>query len=150
MRNVCENVSPRPTDLICSFCWNDTARTPFPATSLPYAYGSLPPAAPFTQLFSQSLSAHTLCSSLEFLSTNNSLRNFWHSKIQQVSTYSFCCWNDICMQKWNYSSPNNLCKCTESPCTLSTNTSIEWNLYFSWGNHLVTSFRLEMNVGSFS
>ena len=62
---------------------------------------------------------------------------------------AFCSWDDIFTQKWNCSSPNILCKCTESPSTLSTNTSIEWNLYLSWSNHLVTSFRLEMNVGGF-
>ena len=125
MRNVCKNVSPRPTDLFCRFCGNDTARTPFPA--------SRPPAAPFpfTQLFSQSLSSHTLCSCLEIFSTTNNLCNFWHSKIQQVSTYAFCSWDDIFTQKWNCSSPNNLCKCTESPSTLSTNTPIVWNLYSS-------------------
>ena len=119
MRNVCKNVPPRPTDLFCRFCWNDSARTPFPATSLLYAYGSLPPAAPFTQLFSQSLSSHTLCSCLEILSTTNNLCNFWHSKFQQVSSYAFCNWDDIFTQKWNCSSPNNLCKCTESPSTSS-------------------------------
>ena len=27
---------------------------------------------------------------------------------------------------------------------------MEWNLSLSWSNHLVTSFRLEMNVGGFS
>ena len=37
----------------------------------------------------------------------------------------------IFTQKWNGSSPNNLCKCAESPTTLSTNTSIVWNLYLS-------------------
>ena len=31
--------------------------------------------------------------------------------------------------KWNCSSPDNLCKCTESSSTLSTNTSKEWNLF---------------------
>ena len=137
MRNVCKNVSPRPTDLFCRLCWNDSACTPFPAV-------------PFTQIFSQSLFSHTLCSCLEILSTTNNLWNFWHSKFQQVSTYAFCSWDDIFTQKWNCSSPNNLCKCTESPSTLSTNTSIVWNLYLSWSNHLVTSFRLEMNVGGFS
>ena len=137
MRNVCKNVSPRPTDLFCRFCWNDSARIPFPA-------------APFTQLFSQSLSSHTLCSCLEILSTTNNLCNFWHSKFQQVSTYAFCSWDDTFTQKWNWSSPNNLCKCTEPPSTLSTNTSIVWNLHLSWSNHLGTSFRLEMNVGGFS
>ena len=116
MRNVCKNVSPRPTDLFCRLCWNDSACTLFPE-------------APFTQLSSQSLSSHTLCSCLEILSTTNNLCNFWHSKFQQVSTYAFCSWDDIITQKWNCSSPNNLCKCTESPSTLSTNTSIVSNLY---------------------
>ena len=131
--------------LICfrRFCWNDSARTPISATSSP-------PGAPFTPLFFQSLLSHTLCSRPEILSTTNNLCNFWHSKLQHVNTYVFCHWDDIFTQKWNCSSPNNLCKCTKSPSTLSTNTSIIWNLYFSWSNHLVTSFRLEMNVGGFS
>ena len=51
MRNVAENVSLRPTKLFCRCCWNDSARTLFRATT--------------TQLFSQSLSSHTLCSCLE-------------------------------------------------------------------------------------
>ena len=137
MRNVCKNVSSRPTDLFCRFCWNDSARTPFSATCLPpvrklsSVYGSFPPAAPFPQLFSRSLSSQTFCSCLETLSTNNNLCNFWHSKFQQVSTYAFCSWDHIFTEKWNCSSPNNLRKCTESPSTLLTNTSIEWNLYFS-------------------
>ena len=129
MRNVCENVSSRPTGLFCRLCWNESA-------CLPYAYGSLPlpatfrpPAAPFTQLFSQSLSSHTLCSCLELLSATNNICNFWQSKFQQVSTYAFCSWDDIFTQKRNCSSPNNLCKCSESSSTLSINTSIEWNLF---------------------
>ena len=163
MRNVCKNVSSRPTGLFCRFFWNESAcllpvrklpsangSLPLPATCLPYAYGSLPPATPFTQLFSQSMSSHNLCSCLEILSSTNNLCNFWHSEFKQVSTYAFCSWDDIFTQNWNCSSPKNLCKCTKSPSSLSTNTSIEWNLYYSWSNHLVTSFRLEMNVGSFS
>ena len=143
MRTVCKTVSPRPTDLFCRFCWNDSGRTLLPATLSP-------PAAPFTQLFSQSLSSNTLCSCLDILSTTNNLCNFWHSRFQEVSTYAFCSWDDIFTQKWNCSSPKNLCKCTKSPSTLSTNTSIVWNLCFSWSNNLVTSLRLEMNVEGFS
>ena len=124
MRNVCKNVSSELTDLFCRFCWNDSARIPFPATSRP-------PAAPFIQLFSQSLSPHTLWSCLDIHSTTNNLRNFWHSKFQQVSTYAFYSWDDIFTQKWSCRSPNNLCKCTKTPSTLSTNTTILWNLYFS-------------------
>ena len=142
MTNVCKNVSSRPTGLFCRFFWNESA-------CLPSAYGSLPLPATSTCLFSQSLSSHTLCSCLEIFSTTNNLCNFWHSKLQQVSTYASCRWDDKFTQKGNCSSPNNLCKCNESLYPLSTNTSIEWNIYFSWSNHLVTSFRLEMNAGSF-
>ena len=70
-------------------------------------------------------------------------------QLQQVNTYAFCSWDDIFTQKRNCSSPNNLCKCTESPSTLSTSTSKKWKLYLSRSNHLVTSFRLEMNIGGF-
>ena len=142
MRNVCKYVSSRPTPLFCRFCWNESA-------CLPIAYSSLPLSATTTQLFSQSLSSHTPCSCLDFLSTTNNLCNFWHSEFQRVSTYAICSWDDIFTQKWTCSSPNNLCECNESPSMLSTNTSIVRKLYLSWSNHLVTSFRLEMNVGGF-
>ena len=98
---------------------------------LPSACGSLPPAAPFTQLFFQSLLSHTLCSRLGILSTTINLCDFWLSKFQLVSTYAFCSWDDIFTQKWNCSSPNNLCKSPKSPSPLSTNHSIVWNFYFS-------------------
>ena len=109
--------------LVCfaDFFWNESA-------CLLSAYGSLPLPATTNQLFSQSLSSHILCSCLEILSTTNNLCNFWHSNFQQVSTYAFCSWDDVFTQNWNCSSPNNLCKCTEPPSTLSTNISIEWNL----------------------
>ena len=70
MRNVCENVSPPTTNLFCRFCWNDSACTRFPASN--------------TQLFSQGLSSHTLCSCIEIFSTTNNLCNFWHRNFQQV------------------------------------------------------------------
>ena len=53
-------------------------------------------------------------------------------------------------EKGNCCSPNNLCKTTESSSALSTNTSIVWNLYLSWSNHLVTWFWFKMKIGSFS
>ena len=56
----------------------------------------------------------------------------------------------IFTQKENCSSLNNLCKCTETAPLFSTNTSLEWNPFLSGSNHLVTSLRLEMNVGGFS
>ena len=136
MRNVCRNVYSWPTDLLGRFCWIDSACSSLPAIT--------------TQLFSQSLSSHTLCSCLEILSTTNNLWNFWRSSFQQVSTYAFCSLDDVFTLKWNCSSLKNLCKCTKSPSTSSTNTSIERNFYLSWSNHHVTSFRLEMNVGGFS
>ena len=70
-------------------------------------------------------------------------------KLQQVSTHAFCSWDDILTQKGNCGSPKRLCTCTESPPTMWTNSSLELNLYFSWSNHLVTSFRWEMNNGAF-
>ena len=115
---------------------------------LPPVHLRLP--SPSPSCFFQSLLSHTLCSRLEILSTTNNLCDLWHSKFQQVSTYAFCSWNDIFTQKRNCSSPKNLCKSPKSPSTLSTNTAIVWNLYLSWSNHLVTSFRLEMNVAGFS
>ena len=113
---------------------------------LPYA-SSHPPTAPFTQLFFQSLLSNTLCRRLERFSTANNLSNLWYSKFQQVSTYAFCSWDDILTQKRNCSSPNTLCKCTESPSPLSSKPSIVWNLYLSSSNYLVKSYVLEMNVG---
>ena len=136
MRNVSKNVSSRPTNLFCRSCWNEPACTCFLGTN--------------TQLFFGSLYSHTLCSCLNFFSTTNIIWNFWHSKFQPVSDDVFYSWDDIITPKWNCVSPTNSCNCTETAPTLSTNTSIEWNLYLSWSNHLVTTFRLEMNNGGFS
>ena len=96
-----------------------------PVRKLPYAYGSLLPSVSFTQSFFQSLFSHTLCSRLEGFSTANNFCNLWCSKLQQVSTYAFCLWDDIFTQKWNCSSPNNLCESSKSAPTLLNNTSIE-------------------------
>ena len=136
MKKVCENVCSRPTCLFCRICWNDLDCSLFLATT--------------TQLFFQSLSSHTFRSCLEILSTTKNLCDFWRSKLQQVSTYAFRSWDDVFAQKWNCSSPNNLCKWTESSPTLSTNICIEWNLYLFWCNQLATAFRLVMNVGGSS
>ena len=72
-------------DCFADFCGNDSASTPFSAIT--------------TQLFSQSLSSHTLCSCLEIFSTITNICNFWYRKIQQVNTYAFCSWDDIFTQK---------------------------------------------------
>ena len=95
------------------------------------------------------VSLPTLFATVLNFSTTNNLCIFWRSKFQQVSNYAFCSSDDIFTKKWNCSSPNILGKCTESPYTLLTNTSIEWNLCLSSSNHLVTSSRIEMNVGGF-
>ena len=63
---------------------------------------------PSPNCFFQSLLSHTLGSQLERFSTANNLSNLWCSKLQHVSTYAFCRWDDIFTQKWNFSSPNNL------------------------------------------
>ena len=78
-----------------------------------------------TQLFSQSLFSHILCSCLGVFSTTKNACNFWHSKFQQVSTYTFCSWDDILTRKTNCTSLNKLCKCTKTAPKLSTTNSIE-------------------------
>ena len=135
MRNICKYVSSRPSALFGRFWWNDSAWTSFPATT--------------TQLYSQSLSSHTLCSCLENFSTTHNIRSFWDSEFHQVSTRKFCSWDDTFTTKWNGSSPNNLSKCTENAPTLSTSTNREWNLYLSWSIYLVTFFMLKLNFGGF-
>ena len=77
MRNVCKNVSPRPTDLFCRFCLNDSV-------CLLYGYGSLLLPATTTQLSSQNLSSDILCSRFEFLSSTNKLCTFCRSKLQLI------------------------------------------------------------------
>ena len=135
MRNIFKNVSSRPTVLFGIFWWNDSAWCSFPATT--------------TQLYSQSLSSHTLCSCLERFSTTHNILRFWHSEFQQVSTRKCCSWDNLFRQKLNGSSPNNLSKCTETAPTLSINSNREWNLYLSWSIYLVTFFMLELNFGGF-
>ena len=127
-----KNVSSQPIGLF-RFCWNDSVLL-----------------TTATHLFCQRLLSHTLWSRHERFSNAKNLSNFWCSKLQHVSTYAFCRWDDIFIQKRNCTSPNNLCKCTESPSTLSTNTFIVWNLYLSWSNHLVVSYVLELNNGYLS
>ena len=105
MRKFCKNVPSRPTSLFWRFCWNDSACSLFPAFT--------------TQLFFQSLYSYTLCSFFESVSTTNNLCNFWRSKFQHVGTYVFCSWDELFTQKLNCGLPNNLCKCVESPLTLS-------------------------------
>ena len=114
VRNVCKNVFSQPSRFICSFCWKYSAGKLFIATTF--------------QLFSRSLSSHILWCCLVFSTTNN-FCNFWRSKTQQVYFHALCSRDDIFTQKWNCSSPNNLCKCTQSPSTLSTITSRECNFH---------------------
>ena len=77
-------------------------------------------------------------------------RNCYKRVVSNITRRTFCSWHERFTQKENCFSPNNLCKCTESPPMLTTNTSIEWNLYLAWNNHLITSFMLELNVVGFS
>ena len=63
---------------------------------------------------------------------------------------AFCSWDDIFTQKWNCSSPKNLCKSPKSHSPLSSNRSIVWNFYLSWSNHLVVSYVLKINAGHLS
>ena len=82
--NFCKNVSSRSTGSFCRFCWNDSACTSFP---------------PITkQMFSQSLSFHTLCSCFEFVSTTNNICNFRDSSFKQVRNNAFCSPDDLFTQ----------------------------------------------------
>ena len=112
-KNVCKNVSSQPNCLFCSFC--KLILLSFFLTTTCHE-------------FSHSLSIHTLCSCLEILSTTNKLSNFWRRVFQQFSTYAFWSWSDIVTQKCICVSPNNLCKCTESPSTFLIKTFREWTL----------------------
>ena len=84
-----------------------------------------------TKLNSQSLSSLFLCCCLEIFSTTNNFFNSRSVEFQQVISHRFCSWNDVFTQKWNCGSSKR-------------------NLYLSRSNHLVSSFRLKMNVGRFS
>ena len=122
MENVCKNVFfSGLTGSFQIFSWNDSAYLP-PVGN----FVALP--ATTKNLLSQSSSSHNLDQSLEFFSTANNLRNFWRSKIQQVSTHKFSSRDDIITQKRNYGSFNTLLKRPESPSTLLTKTSKQWNL----------------------
>ena len=110
-RKYCQNVTSRTLGSVCRFSWDDSLCSLFPATT--------------TQLFSHSPSSRTLFSCFETVSTTNEFYNFWRSKFQQVSTHAFCSQDDVLTQKRNCGSPKNLRKSTESPSTLSSNTSSE-------------------------
>ena len=117
LRNVF-NYAYLPTiDLLCRLSWNDSTCSPLLVTT--------------TQWFSRNLSSQFLCSCLEILSTTNNLCEFRRRKLQRLSFCPFCSWDDTFLQILNIGSPNNLCKCTESTSTLSTNTSRECNLHLS-------------------
>ena len=75
----------------------------------------------YQTVFSEFVFPHSL-QPFWIFSTTNIICNFWLSIFQQVSTQAFCSNNETIKQK-NCGSPNYLCKLTESPPTLSTNTS---------------------------
>ena len=108
---------PRKIGLFCRFCWNDSACSPFFTTT--------------TCLFSQTSPLHIPCCCLEVLSTRDNFCLFLRHKFEEVSTQMFCSSVDTLTQIRNCGSPNNLSKCTKSTFTLSTITSIDWNLYLS-------------------
>ena len=101
-------------------------------------------------MFGRSFSTHNLCRRLELFSTTKKFNVFWHKNFQQVSTDRFYSWNSMFTQKRNCNFSNTLLKITESLSTLSTSTSSRTKFNLSRKSHLVTSFRLGMNVGSLS
>ena len=102
---------------------------------LPHA-SSLPPTAPFRLQLPSPNSFFRICFSTLFAADLNDFLPLITSpiscsKLQHVSTYAFCRWDDIFTQTWNCSSPNILCESPKSPSTLSSKPSIVWNFYWS-------------------
>ena len=135
MRNVSKDVSFRPNNLFCKTCGLYFACSFF--------------LLPLLNLFRRVFVPTFFTAVFNFFWTNNNIWKISHSNFQKVGIYAFSSWEKSFTQNWNCGSPNTLCNCTESPLTLSTNTSKERNLYLSWTNHPVTSFRLELKVGGF-
>ena len=86
----------------------------------------------FPIYFFQSFLSHSLYRRLERFSSTKNLSHLWRSKLEHVSTDAFCRRDDIFTQKRNCCSSNNLCKIPKAPSPLSSNRSIEWNLYLSF------------------
>ena len=136
MRNVCKKVPSRLTCLFRRFCWKYSACSPLPATT--------------TQLIFQSLSSHILCCCLNFFLPLTTSAISGEGKSNKLAPTRFAA-GTICLRKNGIGVlPITCAMCTESPSTLSTNTSKAWNLYLSRSNHLVTSFRLEKSVEGLS
>ena len=131
----CKHVSSRPTDWFAGFVGRILLAVLL-LLPLPNCFLRLRLSTLFAAVLKFLLSLTTVAISGATNSNKSALMRFAAGTMYSRK-YGFC------------SSPDNFCKCTKSPSTLSTNTSIEWNLYLSWSNHLVTSFRLEMNVGRF-
>ena len=138
MRSVYKNVSWRRTDFFCWFCWNDSARSLFLLPLLNCFFSVCLPT-----LFAAALKI--------FLPLTKSASSS-AAILNNAAPTRFAAGTIFFAQKRNCSSPINLCKCTKSPSTFSTNASIKWSLYLSlsWSNQLVTSFRLEKNDGGSS
>ena len=136
MKNVCKYAFLRPTGFSRRFGCNDPAWTPHPTST--------------TQLFFRvRLPTLSLAILTFFLPvTTSAISGTWNCN-KSVST-RLAAGTKYFTQKGNCDSPNTLCSWTESPPKFSTNTSTEWNLHLSWSNHLVTCFRLEIEVGGFS
>ena len=130
MRTVCKNVSL--TGLICRLCRNDIVCLACGCLSLPAAA---------TQLFCQSLSSLALCSGHETFPTINNLCIFWRRRNTQVGNETSCSWEKNITQKWIGGSPTYLCKCTDTPSTLSINPSIKRNRNSSEATFLYRVFR---------
>ena len=135
MRNVCKNVPWRPTGLFCRFSLEWLCLHFF--TSYHYLI-----------VFSEFIFLHSLQLSwnsfyqwrpMQFLAQQIPANQ--HRRVLQLGQYF--------SKYWSWSSTNNLCESAESSSTLSTNTSIEWILYLSWSNHLVTSLGYKRMLKAF-
>ena len=134
-RTICRNISLWLTGFFCRFCWNKLAFTFF---LLPLANCFLRLCIP--AIFEPVLKFFIHWELQQFLAQQ--MKTSQHPRVFQLGRLIYT--------KGTWNSPINLFRCKESPPKMSTNTSMESSFYLSWSNHLVASFRLEINVGRFT
>ena len=95
------------------------------------------------------MSSYAFGSSFEIFLSANNISYLWHCKFQQISTYAFCCWDDIFSQERNGGSPNNLRKSSKTTSSLTSNT-FNREVQECLMQPFYPLILIQMNVGNFS